>query len=397
MLDDTGPMTGFPPAADRQVTLANWQQPEFLRWGFQHLRELLPTQRIAAPPQPRELEKHQAPLGDPPVIWPDGTAGTAEEVFAATYTDALLVLRNGRIADERYCGTMTDSTRHLLMSVSKSLVGCVAGILVDRGQLDPAAPVTEYVPDVADSGYRGATVRNVLDMRTGVAFREAYTAADSEVRAMERSVGWAPMAPDDPIGGYAYLRGIGSAGPHGGEFTYRSCDTDMLGWVCERAAGVRMADLISTLIWQPMGAEFDAEVVCDAVGTAVHDGGVCATLRDLGRFGQLLLDDGTVDGQPVVPAQWLADTFAPGADVRAAFADTENEPMLPGGWYRNQFWFYRNASGPVLLCLGIHGQLVYVDRASGTVVVKMSSWPTAQDATFLAATLRACGAIAASG
>jgi len=194
----------------------------------------------------------------------------------------------------------------------------------------------------------------------------------------------------------SYLTTIGQSEAPGGEFVYRSCDTDMLGWICERAAGVRMADLISTLIWQPMGAEFDAEITCDPVGSAIHDGGVCTTLRDLGKFGQLLLDNGTAGELRVVPDGWIADAFAPDPGVREAFAQTDNEPVLPGGWYRNQFWFYRRESGPVLLCLGIHGQMVYVDRPTRTVVVKMSSWPDAQNATFLAATLRACEAIAAA-
>ena len=147
----------------------------------------------------------------------------------------------------------------------------------------------------------------------------------------------------------------------------------MLGWMCERAAGRRMADLISTLIWQPMGAEFDADITCDSVGTAVHDGGISATLRDLARFGQLLLDDGRAGDRQVVPTAWLTDAYTPTPDVREAFAHTDNEPMLPGGWYRDQFWFFHPESGPVLLCLGIHGQLVFVDRATRTVVVKQSS------------------------
>jgi CubicO group peptidase (beta-lactamase class C family) len=82
--------------------------------------------------------------------------------------------------------------------------------------------------------------------------------------------------------------------------------------------------------------------------------------------------------------------------VREAFAHTENEAMLPGGWYRNQFWFFSKGSGPILLCLGIHGQLVFVDRASHTVIVKLSSWPDAQNSEHLANTLRACGAITAT-
>ena len=232
-------------------------------------------------------------------------------------------------------------------------------------------------------------------MRTGVAFRETYTELDAEVRVMERSMGWRPAQPGDPAGAYPYLITLGQAGPHGGEFTYRSADSDMLGWVCERASGTRMADLISALIWQPMGAERDGEITCDPLGSAIHDGGVSATARDLARFGQLLVDDGTAGGRPVVPAAWLAATRAPGPGVREAFAATENELVLPGGWYRNQFWVIPGTGGPVLVCLGIHGQLVYADRAARTVVVKLSSWPDPQHTGYLLDTLRACAALAA--
>ena len=142
------------------------------------------------------------------------------------------------------------------------------------------------------------------------------------------------------------------------------------------------------------GSEFDAEITCDGSGTAIHDGGISATLRDLGRFGQMVLDDGAAFGRRVVPAAWFADCLNPGPDVREAFANTDNEAMLPGGWYRNQFWFLHTPRGPIQLCLGIHGQLIYVDRATRTVVVKLSSWPDAQNPAHLADTLRACNALA---
>jgi CubicO group peptidase (beta-lactamase class C family) len=390
-------MAGFPPPQAAQVNVSNWQQPQNLRWAFRHMREIIPSQLISAGTRGSlPMPATGASLGNPTVVGLDGTDSTVDDVLAGTFTDALMVVHDGAVVEERYAHGMTETTRHLLMSVSKSMVGCVAGVLVGQGKVNPPDAVTDYVPELAGSGYRGATVRDVLDMRTGAAFREAYTAMDSEVRAMERSVGWAPALDTDPCGAYAYLATIGSAGPHGAEFTYRSADTDVLGWICERAAGARMADLISTLIWQPMGAEFDAEITCDPVGTAVHDGGVSATLRDVARFGQMLLDGGVVGGHPVVPTAWLDDVFEPPPDVREAFAQPENEEMLPGGWYRSQFWFFRNGDRPVLLCLGIHGQLIFVDRVARTVIVKMSSWPDAQNAAYLADTLRACGAITAT-
>ena len=391
-----GLMTGFPPASDAQVTLANWQDPPFNRWAFRHMREIIPSQLIpAGSASPVPLPAASGPLPDPPVWRLDGSTATAAEVFADTCTDALVVLHDGHLVAERYDDGMTAATPHLLMSVSKSLVGCVAGVLTDRGRLDPAAPVTDYVPEAGSSGYAEATIRNLLDMRTGVAFRETYTELDAEVRVMERSMGWRPAQPGDPAGAYPYLTTLGQAGPHGGEFTYRSADSDMLGWACERASGTRMADLISALIWQPMGAERDGEITCDPLGSAIHDGGVSATARDLARFGQMLIDDGMVRGGPVVPAAWLAATRVPEPGVREAFAVTDNEFVLPGGWYRNQFWVLPGPGGPVLVCLGIHGQLVYADRATRTVVVKLSSWPDPQHTGYLLDTLRACAALAA--
>jgi CubicO group peptidase (beta-lactamase class C family) len=402
-----GLMTGFPPAQETRVTLENWQDPPFNRWAFRHMRELIPSHRVPAGADPAPLPAASRPLPDPPVWRIDGGTATASEVFADTYTDALVVLHDGHLVAERYAQGMTGTTPHLLMSVSKSIVGCVAGVLADRGQIDPAAPVTAYVPEAEASGYAGATVRHLLDMRTGVAFRETYTALDAEVRVMERSMGWRPARPGDPAGAYPYLLTLGQAGPHGGEFTYRSADTDMLGWACERASGTRMADLISALIWQPMRAERDGEITCDPLGSAVHDGGVSVVARDLARFGQLLVDDGRVSasGGPgkvvspgarqVVPAGWLAGTRSPGPGVREAFAVTENEFALPGGWYRNQFWVIPGTGDPVLVCLGIHGQLVWADRTTRTVVAKLSSWPDPQNTAYLVDTLRACAALAA--
>ena len=376
--------------ADASADLDNWQEPTHLRWAFQHMDEVMPSQVIAAGSgAPRPLPKDPHPIGAVELVRFDGSTGTLDEVLADTHTDAFLVLHEGRVVHERYHGAMTASTRHLVMSVSKSIVGCVAAGLVEAGALDPDAQVTRYVPEVAGSGYDGATVRNVLDMRTGVAFRETYTDPDAEVRVMERSMGWAPRNHGDPLGMYPYILSIEPATAHDGPFTYRSIDTDVLGWVCERAAGARMADLVSARVWQPIGAFHDAEVTADSLGAAIHDGGISTTLRDLGRFGLMLAADGTVEGRQVVPAEWIRTACYPPADVREAFAASDNEPYMPGGWYRNQFWFIPGDNGPILLCLGIHGQMVFVEQSTGLVVVKLSSWPLPQDSIKLLATIAA--------
>jgi CubicO group peptidase (beta-lactamase class C family) len=385
-------MAGAPPPEQARVSLANWQEPPFNRWSFQHLREVIPSQRISrGEGAARSLywELDPGSVEDLPVTRVNGEDSTVARVLADTWTDAVLIMHRGTVVLERYYTGMLVDSPHLLMSVSKSLVGCVTGILADQEVVDPQQQVSKYVPETAGSGYDGARVRDLLDMRTGVAFSEAYHDPDAEVRVIERHMGWRPREEGNDLGLYGYLATLGTDTDHGGTFVYRSADTDMLGWVCERAAGARMADLISVLLWRPMGAEYDAEVSCDAYGSAVHDGGISTTTRDLARFGQLLLDDGLVEGRQVVPQWWLAEARTPDPDVRDAFAASESEPFLPGGWYRNQFWHLPARNGNVQLCLGIHGQMVLVDHNTSTVAVKFSTWPDPQNPAYLSDTISA--------
>jgi CubicO group peptidase (beta-lactamase class C family) len=331
----------------------------------------------------------------------DGTPGTVGEVLDDTFTDAYLVLQDGELVTEWYGSLGAPDRPHALMSVSKSVVGCVAAVLIDHGQLDPDAEITSYVPELAGSGYAGALVRHVYDMRSGVRFLEDYANPDSDIRRLDEWVGWQESAEPgqgDPRGLYRFLATLRAEAPHGERFLYRSAESDVLGWVCERAAGRPMATLISELIWAPMGAEHDALLLHDGLGTAVHDGGLCATARDVARFGQMLLGGGLVpDGvggtRRVVPPQWLRRAWAVDSDVRSVFAASPAEWAFPGGWYRHQFWFRPGDYGDVLLGLGIHGQMLHVSRRTNTVCMKFSSWPDAQNPAYLEDTLRAFDAV----
>jgi len=389
-------MPGFPPPIAERWTLATWQLPPYNRTTFRSLREVVPTARVsrgAAAPRPLpsgpeyDLQRRVARTG--------GSDSTVADVLAATYTDGFLVLCDGEVVAEEYPGSMAPDHTHVLMSVSKSVVGCVAAVLLEGGVLDLHAPLTAHVPELVGSGYDGATIRNVLDMRSGIAFSEDYLDGDAEVRVLEQVIGWAPRVRTElPTSMYDYLCTLSGTGRHGGPFSYRSCETDVLGWVCERASGVRMPELLSDRLWSRLAPEYDADAAVDPAGAVMHDGGLAVTLRDLGRFGQLLLDDGRVGDQQVVPAWWLADSYTGDHDSRAAFAASENDTRMPGGMYRNQFWV-PFPDRDLLLCLGIHGQLVYVDLARRVVAAKLSSWPYPQDAGMLDATLAAIDTIAA--
>jgi len=379
-------MAGAPPfPPERRVTLDNWQHPPFNRWGFQHIRDLIPTARIRRGDGPTwELPRAERDLAGFRLPFGGGRTVDLDTFLRETYTDGFLVLHRGRVVTERYLNGLAPDTTHLLMSVSKSVTSAVCGSLVSEGLLSPGDLVTAHIPVLAGTSWDGCTVRHLLDMRAGTKFDEDYDNLDADVRVYEQIYLWRPRTnPDLPIDMTAYYPTLVNKGPHGGPFDYRSILTDMLAWVLARAAGARLADLISDRLWQPMGAEFDAEITVDAHGNPMADGGICVTLRDLVRFGQLLLDGGrrrgaTGGGTEVVPTAWIRDTLTPDADTIAAYGATEDEPGHAGSYYRNQFWVYDSA-GPIYRGSGINGQSVFVHGPAEVVIAKLSTWPVAWD------------------
>ncbi|HEU5484570.1 MAG TPA: serine hydrolase [Microlunatus sp.] len=361
----------------RAVTYRNWQQPDLIHWSFSHVDRVLPTVPISrksgwvAVLTPTPVE-----LGGVSVLVPTGQSLTVAEVVAATETDAWLVAQHGRILTEGYFRTTGVGSRHLLQSVSKSLVGTVVGALVRTGSIDPARTVATYVPELTGRAYGAATVRQVLDMRSGIGFREDYADPYSDSRILEAITGWAPLpAGVAPSTMRRFLQRLPQVRPHGGPFDYRSCETDVLGLVCEGAAGEPFAELASRLLWTPIGASDDGNMCVDDEGTGVFDGGLCATARDLARFGHVIISEGaSLIGRQVLSPAWIEDLFRGGRDSPQAFAAAAVENSMPGGHYRSQFWV-PSASHDVVLALGIHGQLIYLDRRLGLVGVKLSSWP----------------------
>ena len=378
-----------PPAAD-------WQTPPNLRWSMQHMADILPVRAIPAAEHPLILPSVPADLAHIEVSHPwEARSAPFEDVMATTATDGWIVARDGAVMGEQYVDALGPDTLHLLMSVSKSLTTAVAGSLMGAGELDAGALVTSYVPALAGSGYEGARVRDLLDMRTGVHFSEAYLDENAEVRLLEQAIGWAPRRhPDTPGTLLSFLASLRADGEHGGRFDYKSCETDTLAFVLEGATGVHAADLMSQRLWAPMGARVAANVGVDSVGAGMFDGGVSATLRDLVRFGTLFLRDGAaLDGRQVLPESWIAETVAGAPDSRIAFANAAEPTLMPGGMYRNGFWFPYPGSD-VFLALGIHGQMVYINRPAMVVAAKLSTWPTPQDAEKLLWTVRAFDAVA---
>jgi CubicO group peptidase (beta-lactamase class C family) len=384
-------MMGFPPAPEDQVSLANWREAPFNRWSFRHVREIIPTADIAHDPhRVRSLPIGLVDTNNIRIRGAKNRVLALDDFLMAASTDSLIILHRGRIIVERYADGMTAETPHILMSVSKSLLGLLTGILVGEGILDPDRQVTAVIPEVSESAYKGATIRHLLDMRTGVAFDEDYAAASGPIVEYRKATNWHPLepgqCPSDLRSFYQSLRV--PDGRHGGRFHYVSPNTDLLGWVIERATRQRFADLLSRYIWKPMGAQHSAYITVDRLGAPRCAGGICATARDLARLGQVVADGGACGGTQIIPSGWIDDIVQNGsADAWDAgvFA-----PFFPGRriHYRNK-WYADLGEAPLLFALGIHGQYLFVDRQSQLVIVMMSSQANPLDAELISLTMTA--------
>ena len=387
-----GWMKGFPPPPDKAITFADGSFRSFpqLRWAWSNIRQLVPTVAVWRGPGPASaLPRAEQDLGPLRFSTMDGRPLTFDEALAETYADGIVVLHRGRLVYERYFGALEPHRPHIAMSVTKSFTGVLAGCLVAEGRLDPAAPVTAYVPELGSSAFADATVAQVMDMTTALQYTEVYTDTASDVWKLRRANGMAPPEPGVPATSLLeFLTTQQKQGEHGRVFAYKTINTDVLAWITRRLTGQSLAEQLSTRIWQPMGAEEDAYYNVDRLGIESGGGGLNTTTRDLARFGEVLRNSGRCNGRQIVPASVLDDT-AKGGD-RGKFTGYAS---LPGWSYRNQWWVSHNTHG-VIMARGIHGQSLYVDPKAEMVIARYASHPVAANVSNDPVTLPAFAAVA---
>ena len=382
-------MQGSPPALI--PSRIDWDRPPWNRWAFQNIRQILPTAEVWRGHGPvRILPRDDHDLDGLPVAGVDGNATTLAGFLDETYTDGFLVLKDGAIVYERYFNGMGGRSLHLSQSVGKSFTAAVAGLLAGRGVIQVDAPITDYLPELDDTAYRGATVQHLLDMASGVHFDETYTDPYSDVGQMDVASGWKPVPPDArssfrwPHHVFEQILGLDKVDrPHGESFAYRSVETDVLAFCLERASGRRLPQLLSEEIWQPAGMEESGCWTVDPAGYALASGGLNAALRDYGRFGLLYLEGG------VVPSAWIEAT----RNGNHAIFGEPYTATLPEGAYKNQWWI-EDPRTRSIMARGVFGQLIHVNWDDKMVVVKLSSWPDFLNPIFSNATLAAIHIIA---
>lgn len=364
-----------------RIDLDSWKWPEYFAFSLTRMEELFPVGGIPRGIGPvRDLVTEENDFRPMPIDrekWSsaDESWSTVGDVLANTFTDAWMVSRDGIALAEEYAWPMKPARQHMLFSVSKSVVSTVVGALTDAGHLSPGDLVTTHLPALAKSGYAGATIRDLLDMRSGIKFSEEYLKEGSEIRALFEAVDFAPRTATSAHGIKNFLMGLTSEREHGGPFVYRSCETDVLAWICEAVVGQPFSVVASEYLWSKIGAAHAAQVCQDRWGGSIADGAISTTLRDLARFGEMIARGGTTaEGERVLSGQWIDDIFTGAADSAQVFADSPSGRSYPGGMYRSQFWV-PSTSRDVVIGIGIHGQMLYIDRATQTVGVKLSSDP----------------------
>ncbi|MDQ2091106.1 serine hydrolase domain-containing protein [Marimonas arenosa] len=397
-----GWMEGFPPPADKLITQPDSNYFSFpkLRWSVCHLREFLPTEEISrglgAPvaldyPTPAEFAQMAREIdaltfmpigGTEPMTW--------EDSLYANYTDGMLILHKGQVVYERYFGCLEEDGKHAIMSMTKSITGLLGEILVADGVLDDSLLVRDVIPEIGESAFASATVRQVMDMTTGVQYSENYSDPNADIWVYSRAASPLPKPEgyDGPDGYWEYLQQVKPEGNHGDAFHYKTINSDMLGWMISRVTGKAVTELASERLWRPMGAEQDAYQTVDGKGVPFAGGGVTAGLRDLGRLGMLMLNGGEINGERLFP-QAVVEKIAAGGDP----SKFHGFATIPNGSYTSQWWVFHNDNG-AYAARGVHGQTIYVDPTAEMVLVRLASFPRAQNGFIDPTSLPAYQAVA---
>lgn len=375
-----GWMIGSPPPADRIPRFDDGSFFQFpaLRWSVAHMRQFMPTVNVsrglgASIPIltnfNRDIDKVKfVPLGETKAM-------TWEESLEKVYADGVIVMHHGKIVYEKYFGALTIDGQHAAMSVTKSFTGTLGIILAKEGLIDTEKTVSYYVPELKNSAFGDATVRQVMDMTTALQFSEDYADPNAEIWKFSAAGNPLPKPKDydGPRTYYEYLPTVKKKGNHGDAFGYKTVNSDVLGWIIARVTGKSVSEVLSERIWKKIGAEQDGYFSVDAIGTPFAGGGFNLGLRDMARFGQLILNDGKVGQDQIIPKAAI-DDIRKGGDKKAF--EKAGYSLLKGWSYRNMWWITNNDHG-AFCARGVHGQVIYVDPKADMVIVRFASNPVA--------------------
>jgi CubicO group peptidase (beta-lactamase class C family) len=386
------PMQGVPPARESQVTMGNYRDYPMSKWAFRNAGAPLNVVMI-----PRQGDIHPLPgplrpeLGEREFTDLHGRKLTFDALFEANYADGLVIVQGSRLLHEAYFHGFNSRAQHIWFSMTKSLVSTAFGLLVAEGVVDLQASPVKYIPELKGSGFERVTIQQVLDHATAIDFKENYTDLNSDFArfyAPALNMGWVPGAADVQPGD-AQIYGVhdflvqfvkpDTALQPGAAFDYNSSNADVLGWLVARISGESFQDYVQQHIWAKLGAEHDAFIAVDRAYMPVVTGGMNTTVRDAARFGMMIRDRGQVKGEQVIPAAWVDATLEIDDSLRANMAANPKYRDDPWLAYHNMWWVLDDRAGEYC-AVGIHGQVIYINRSADTVMAWFSSQPGASAA-----------------
>ena len=326
---------------------------------FHNMDEIFWTRTV-----PRAGPVWQLPARTTPLTFTyefNGLKLTPDTFLERTYTNALLIMKNGVILTEIYRNNTGPRTRFISFSMAKSITSMLIGLALSEGHIGSLDdPIDKYIPELANSAYSRVTIRQILQMRSGVDYEERYDFDNPGVAAANHNNSLVLNLTRFADAACA----VGARTEPGKVFEYKTLDTAVLGWLIENATGMTASGYMASRIWEPLGAERDGYFIMDGppgTGREFTGAGFNATLRDYGRLGQMILDDGVANGRHILPRDWVRLSTAPG------YPETE------AGGYGLQWWTVADANA--YYAVGLQGQFIYIDPDSRTVVVKLSYFP----------------------
>lgn len=377
-----GWMCGAPPPVDKRITFESGTFLEFpkIRWSLSHRRELGATANVSRGSGGHSrLERHDRTSEIDALTFVDMSGRTLrfDEALFDTYTDGIMVLHRGRIVYERYFGALEPHLPHACHSITKSYAGTLTAAFVHEGVLDDSKTIPHYLPELRGTAFEDATLRQVMDMQTSLAYMEVMDTKFFSGWAYMRACGFLPQPGnyDGPRTLCDYLRTVRKEGGHGEAFTYKTANSEVIAWVMARVTGRSFAQLLHERLWAPLGCEEDGYVIVDSAGMPMAGGGLSVSLRDMARFGELMRREGEWNGKQIIPASVVHDVHY--RDHPAKFPKTDaGEPDYS---YRSQWWVTLDELGG-FAATGIYGQRLYVAPKAEMVVARFASHPVAAGA-----------------
>lgn len=332
-----------------------WTQEE-REFGFAHFDEVYKTRDV-----PSGSRVHTLPQGAPIAGFSKGgeKEKELEEFLTEQKVAGFLILQDGMIRMERYALGFSDAERWTSQSVAKSVTSTLVGAAIKDGYIKSIDDyVTDYLPDLKGSAYDKVTVRHLLTMTSGVRWTEVYTDSSADIARFYTE----PTEPgiDATV---SYMRRLPAEAEPGKKWLYKTGETHLLGVLVSAATGQTLSEYLSSKIWIPYGMEQKATWILGRTDQELAGCCLQMKLRDFGRFGQFVLEGGRINGESIVPDNWF-DT-----------ATHTQIPVAPGWGYGYQWWIMGDGT---FRALGVHGQMIHIDRARRLVVAINSAWPEAE-------------------